>query len=868
MSIPSQNVVAQASRVYCQSARGPAHAKTLSREMERRKFRQVLECAGPPALFIRILHRIAILLAVASLLAVAHSASAQSSSDTITPAPASRTIMDFDRDWKFSKGDFPAAMMPRFDDSNWRALNLPHDWGIEGPLGPEYASGTGFAPGGVGWYRKTFRLDPSAKTKLVTVEFEGIYNHAEVWINGHLVGGRPYGYITFECDLTPHLKFGNGENVLAVRVDHSKFSDSRWYTGSGIYRDVHLRFTDKVHIAPAGVYVTTPTAQQDSAVIHIETEIRNDSDATSPVSLTSEILSPEGNIVATNTADFNVPAGTNSIIIQEISVPKPALWSMDTPNLYTLRSHTTSGDMSDESTSHFGIRTIRFDPDHGFFLNGVSTKIKGVCIHQDAGCLGVAVPEKVFERRLQILKSLGVNAIRTSHNPPAPEFLDLCDRLGLLVKDEAFDEFTPAKNKWMTGWNSALPSHYGYSEDFLEWSVRDVQDMVRRDRNHPSIIMWSIGNEIDYANDPFSHPVLGNQYHPENPRAENLVKLGAPLVKAVKEFDRTRPVTAALATVAMSDGVGFADLLDIDGYNYQETRYADDHAKHPRRVIFGSENHQDLGAWRAVETNDYICGQFLWTGIDYLGEAGQWPNHANGAGLLDLCGFKKPLAWFRQSLWSTQPMVYLCVSPRGGSGNQGGFGRRRSRTEESWNCSSNSTVTVRCYTTCPEVELSLNGKSLGTNHLADAVDGALSWEVPFEPGTLTATGRDGNKTLGEFSLKTAGPAQRIELVPDTTQLAADGKDVCQVEFRVVDAAGVRLPEAANEVSFSADGPAQIIGVENGNLSSTDDYKGTKFHAFQGRGLLILQSTLTNGPITLKAESDGLAPASISLESRK
>ena len=830
----------------------------------------VLECASPLALFIHILRRMVLFLAVAPLLSTTgvYLAAAQTATDLITPAPASRTIVDFDRNWKFSRGDFPAAMMLAFDDSNWRELNLPHDWSIEGPLGPEYASGTGFAPGGIGWYRKTFHLDTAAKSKLVAVEFEGIYNHAEVWINGHLVGGRPYGYTTFECDLTPHLKYGDGVNVLAVRVDHSKFSDSRWYTGSGIYRDVHLRFADKVHIAPSGVYITTPTVNQNSAVVHVETEIRNDSASTAPVSLSSEILSPEGSTVVSKSETVEIPPDTNSVIIQEISVPKPELWSMDAPNLYTLRSHVTGGEMSDETTAHFGIRTIRFDPDRGFFLNDVPTKIKGVCIHQDAGCLGVAVPEKVFERRLQILKSLGVNAIRTSHNPPAPEFLDLCDRLGLLVKDEAFDEFMPAKNKWMTGWNSALPSHFGYSEDFLEWSVRDIQDMVRRDRNHPSIIMWSIGNEIDYANDPFSHPVLGNQYHPENPRAENLVKLGAPLVKAVKEFDRTRPVTAALATVAMSDAVGFADLLDIDGYNYQEARYADDHAKHPKRVIFGSENHQDLGAWRAAETNEYICGQFLWTGIDYLGEAGQWPNHANGAGLLDLCGFKKPLAWFRQSLWSSQPMVYLCVSPRGGSGNQGGFARRRFRMDESWNWSSNSTVTVRCYTTCPEVELSLNGKSLGTKRLADAVDGALSWEVPFEPGTLTATGRDGGKSVSEFSLKTAGPAQRIELISDTNQITANAKDVCQVEFRIVDATGVRLPEAGNEVSFSIDGPGQIIGVENGNLNSTEDYKGKAFRAFQGHGLLILQSTLEGGAITLKAESAGLDSSSISLNSQK
>ena len=779
-----------------------------------------------------------------------------------------RTEVEFDGSWKFTRRDFATAMMPGFNDSNWRAVTLPHDWGIEGPLGPEYASGSGYAPGGVGWYRKAFHLDAAAQGKLVAVEFDGIYNHSEVWINGSLVGGRPYGYSSFECDLTPYLKFGGAMNVLAVRVDHSEYADSRWYTGSGIYRHVHLRLTDRLHLPPWGTFVTTPKVNYDSALVRIETEIRNDSASNAAVSLISEILNPDGTVVATKKAALKLNPGTNQIVAQEITVGNPQLWNLDAPRLYTLRSRISAEDgAADETTTSFGIRTIRFDADHGFFLNDVSTKIKGVCIHHDAGGLGAAVPEKVLERRLRTLKSMGVNAIRTSHNPPAPELLDLCDRLGLLVKDEAFDEFAFAKNKWTAGWNADQPSHFGYSEDFAEWSIRDIQDMVRRDRNHPSIVMWSIGNEIDYANDPYSHPVLGAEYHPQNPRAENLVKFGAPLVKAVKEMDRTRPVTAALATVAMSDAVGFADILDIDGYNYQEARYAADHAKYPKRVIFGSENHHDLGAWQAVRTNDYIAGQFLWTGIDYLGEAGQWPNHANGSGLLDLCGFKKPLAWFRQSLWSAAPMVYICTAPRFGTGNFGGTARRRGLGEESWNWQSNSTVTVRCFTTCPEVELTLNGRSLGTNRLADAVDGTLSWTVPFESGTLTAIGRDGSKTLCEFSLKTAGPAQRIELVPDTTALAADGKDISHVEFQVVDTAGARVPDSANELSFLIDGPGRILCVENADLNTTESYQGNTHRVFHGRGLLILQSTSNGGPITLTASADGLESASVLLNSK-
>ena len=340
------------------------------------------------------------------------------------------------------------------------------------------------------------------------------------------------------------------------------------------------------------------------------------------------------------------------------------------------------------------------------------------------------------------LKEIGVNAIRTSHNPPDPALLDLCDRLGFLVMDEAFDEFTPGKNKWVTGRNDGVPSHFGYGEIFAQWAVTDIQDLVRRDRNHPGIILWSIGNEIDYANDPFSHPVLGGDYRPENPRAENLVTCAQPLMAAVKALDRTRPVTAALATVAMSDAVGLAELLDADGYNYQESRYADDHRKYPQRILYGSENSHQYCAWLAVQTNDFIAGQFLWTGADYLGEANAWPNRASGAGLLDLCSFKKPLG-----LVPAKPLERqadgLSLRRRIGGGGRRGFGG-----VESWNWPANSTVTVQCFANCPEVELTLNGKVIGTKKLSEAVNGVLRWEIPFEPGTLKAVGRaDGQRRL-------------------------------------------------------------------------------------------------------------------------
>jgi beta-galactosidase len=785
--------------------------------------------------------------------------------EMITLASSPRTQVDFDCDWRFSKGDFPTAAMSAFNDSTWRRVNLPHDWSIEGPFSPDYASSTGYAPGGIGWYRKHFRVDSSAKGKIVMIEFDGVYDHSEVWVNGHFVGGRPYGYSSFECDLTPHLKFGSEDNVVAVRADHSRFADSRWYTGSGIYRHVRLRITDRLRIAHWGTYVTTPEVKENSAVIRIETTVENNAGTTRKLSLQSEIITPDGRVAGNLITNGSLDNNTNQSIVQQITIERPQPWTLEAPRLYTLRSRLSVDSTAvDETTTAFGVRTLRFDPNNGFFLNGTPMKLKGVCIHHDAGCLGAAVPEKVLERRLRLLKELGVNAIRTSHNPPAPELLDLCDRLGLLVKDEAFDEFTPAKNKWVTGRNNGLPARFGYAENFEEWSVRDIQDMVRRDRNHPSVILWSIGNEIDYANDPFSHPILGKEYHPENPPAENLVKHARPLIEAVKTLDRTRPVTAALANVAMSDAVGLGELLDVVGYNYQESRYPSDHAKYPQRFIFGSENRHPYADWAVVRDNDYVAGQFLWTGIDYLGEANRWPNRGSGAGLLDLCGFKKPLAWFRQSLWSDQPMVYLCAASEDGSA-----GRGRMRGEESWNWPSNSTtsITVRCFTTCPEVALTLNDKTLGTKKLSEATDGALIWRVPFEPGVLKAVGRQGDKPVCEFVLKTAGAASRIELLPDVTQLSADGKDVCHVEFRIVDSQGVRVPDAGNELTFELDGPAEILGIENGDLNSPESYQTRTHKAYHGRGLAILQSSTAAGRITLTATSPGMDPASVILNSK-
>lgn len=779
---------------------------------------------------------------------------------------APREVRPLNEGWLFSKSDAGAAMSPGFDDKAWRSVQLPHDWSQEEPFSASYGSGNGYAAGGVGWYRKEFTLAASQRGRLVGVEFDGIYERAQVWINGQYVGGRPFGYSSFALNLTPYLRF-DAPNVIAVRVDHSRQTDSRYYTGSGIYRLARLIIKDPVHIEQWGTFVRTPQVSAAKAEVQIDTEVANATPKAQGLTLLSELLDPQGRVVARLESRLQLTAGQSRVLPQRLAVNQPQRWSLASPALYSLRQQVKQGErVLDETSTPFGIRTARFDPDHGFFLNDQSLKLKGVCLHHDAGSLGAAVPESVLERRLLKLRELGVNAIRTSHNPPAPELLALADRLGFLVQAEAFDEFAPTKRKWIAGWNVGEPGRHGYGEVFQEWGVRDIEDMVKRDRNHPSIIMWSIGNEVDYANDPFSHPVLGKKYRPENPPASELVRLGRPLVTAVKRMDPSRPVTAAMAHVEMSDAVGFGDILDIAGYNYQELRYAADHAAKPRRVIYGSENRHDYSAWAVVRDTDYISGQFLWTGIDYLGEAGRWPQRGADFGLLDLASFKKPRGWFRESLWSSKPMVYIAAALQSAQLNasQSGQGtplldqQRRARVEEHWNWPAGATVTVSAYGNCDEIQLLLNGQLISSQPRSAAVEGVFSWTVPYQAGELKAVGLSAGKPVAEFVLKTAGPAARIELAVET---ANDG--VSHVEYRIVDANGVRVPDADQRLTFKLDGGLEILGIGNGNLADVDDPRDAVHATYQGRGLAILRGKRG----TVEVSVPGLTSARFTLGSQ-
>ena len=575
----------------------------------------------------------------------------------------------FDTDWQFHKGDMQLQQAIA-RDSSWRKVTLPHDWSIEGPFNGKWASGTGFLPGGIGWYRKQFDVSNWSKELHYFIYFDGIYKNSEVWVNGHFLGKRPNGFIPIQYDLTPYLK--PAHNILAVRVDHSDFADSRFYTGSGIYRDVYLITKNEQYFEKWGIFFETSKITESQADTHVSIAYKNASSERQNLQINTVIKDQNGAIVSKIAQNVQISPDTTGNLKIDLNIDKPHLWSINDPYLYDLEiSMLSKGKEIDSWHDKVGVRNFKFTADEGFFLNGKNLLLKGVCIHQDAGALGAAVPEEVWRSRLRTLKDLGCNAIRMSHYPHQDYLYDLCDEMGFLVQDEAFDEWEVGKNKWIEGWNVGKPGNDGYHSVFKEWGQKDLQDMILRNRNHPAIIMWSIGNEIDYPNDPYSAPVLdegknpqiyGTGYIPNNPPASRLSEIAKHLVAAAKMIDTTRPITAALAGVTMSNHTAYPSALDIVGYNYQEYRYAADHKAFTHRIIYGSENGDALEAWKAVENNKFISSQFLWTAFDFIGEARTWPNRSSGAGIIDLAGYPKPDFYFRKSLWNKEPMVCLGIT--------------------------------------------------------------------------------------------------------------------------------------------------------------------------------------------------------------
>ena len=768
----------------------------------------------------------------------------------------------FNDDWLFMQADDANAWKEDYNDQRWRKLNLPHDYSIEGIMSPDLASCTGYLPGGIAWYRKHFKVNDTEAMHYIY--FEGVYNRSEVYLNGHLLGKRPNGYVSFMYDMTPYIN-NNGENVLAVKVDHSKYADSRWYTGSGIYRDVWMISAPKTHLSQWGSAYRLSKINAKQAEIEVDVQTENHLDSTDDGLFSAEIsiLDANGKQVAQSSCKIGV-AEKKTV---KVKLLQPHRWNLDAPYLYTILTKLIhNGTEIDSSVMRAGLRTLQFDPNKGFALNGQWMKVKGVCLHHDAGALGAVVPCDVWKRRLENLKKIGVNAIRMSHNPQAPALYDLCDEMGLLVKDEAFDEWEFPKRKWIKGWNRGEPGYDGSFDFFKEWMEQDVMDMVRRDRNHPSIFLWSIGNEVDYPNDPYSHPILDGSsisqpmyggYKPNQPHAQSLGVIAQKLAAAVRSVDLSRPVTGALAGVVMSNETDYPTALDVVGYNYTEDRYQTDHQRYPKRVIYGSENRHDLPAWKAVTDNPFIFGQFLWTGADYLGESGAWPARGSSAGLIDYGGFIKPRGWYRASLWSDKPVCYIGTYPMMGRRNGGRRGNWVSTdAPDVWNYREGQQVRVVCYTNEPAVTLTLNGNPVSETAKLDSATGVFYWDIPYQAGTLKA---EGTKSHVSYEIKTSGRPYALRILSDKKVLKGNG-EVAHLTIEIVDEEGNVVKLGDNDITCMVTGAGRLLALENSNIQDTSNLRDFHQRAYQGRLLAYVQSTDQSGKITIRVSSPLLQDA--------
>ena len=791
-----------------------------------------------------------------------------------TPISSDKTRQreSIDFDWKFQLGDIHNAELVNFDDTNWRQLNVPHDWSIEGNYDKKNPAGIAgaYLPTGIGWYRKNINIDTLEKDDNYFIEFDGVYMNSDVYLNGHHLGHRPYGYISFSYNLTPYLK--KGKNIISVRVDNSKSPSGRWYTGSGIYRHVWLTKTSNVFVPQWGTKVTSTEVTAESATIHLTGQIKNETGTTQKVEILSTILDAQNTAIvsANNFVSIDVDGTFN----QEFEVENPNLWSPETPSMYTLETKLfVDGALRDTYKTPFGIRSIELKGSKGFFLNGKSIKFKGLSNHHDAGPVGAAVPDDVLYKRLKMVKDMGANALRTTHNPFSPEFYTMCDTLGILVMDEAFD-----------GWRTPKATH-DYGNYFNDWWKRDLTAFVKRDRNHPSVVIWSIGNEV-------------RGFKPEDQKE---------IVGFLKNLDNTRPIT---------QGRGYsAPYIDIAGFNgHGEYKGALEkyHKQNPDKLIIGTEiTHTlqtrgiyrtktwyrtkdnpapwekpgqfkkmeprvykipDLSAievftgitkkyqssydnsivrigvreeWKRVENNDYYIGNFRWTGFDYLGESFGWPARTANFGIIDLAGFPKDHYYLYQSLWSENPMVHIL--PHWTHPGKEGI-----------------EIPVVVYTNCESAELFLNGNSLGEKNMTS--EGQIVWMVPYEKGELKAIAKNNNKQVVEIKHTSAGKATTIQLKSDKKTVTANRTDVIHIEVSVVDNNGTMHPDANNLIEFEVSGPGIIIGVENGDILDLSPHKVKYRKVFNGKCLLLIQTTDKKGVIEVKAKSKGLDNSSVKIAS--
>lgn len=780
-----------------------------------------------------------------------------------------RLHQSFNQGWKFYLGDNAAAKTPGFDDKSWLNLNLPHDWSIAGKFdekNPAKPEGGGL-PTGVAWYRKTFTLPAAMQGMNVFVTFDGIYKNSEIWINGQFLGKRPYGYSSFQYELSKHLKAGF--NVIAVRVDNSAQPDSRWYSGSGIYRNVWLTATGKVAVNHWGTFVSTPSVNRMQAELRIKTQIRNQKGIGTKVEVLTQVFDARGKQVAAVRSKPLILKDSLQELEQIAAIKQPELWSVKNPYLYKVVTQLFSGKkLVDSYETPLGIRYFNFDAAKGFSLNGEYLKILGVCLHHDLGALGAAINIRAMERQLEIMKDMGCNAIRMAHNPPAPEMLDLCDKMGFLVMDEAFDMWAKKKNK------------QDYHLNWEEWHARDLQDMVKRDRNHPSIILWSIGNEIREQFDS-----TGLALTPE-------------LVKLVKDLDTTRPVLSALTeTDAKKNFIYQSGALDIYGLNYNHKLYKDFPKNYPGQKFLATETTSSLDTrgfyempsdsirrwpkdgktkftegnaefaassydnvsaywgstheetWKEAKKYDHVSGLFVWTGFDYLGEPlpYPWPARSSYFGIVDLAGFPKDAYYLYQSEWTDKPVLHLFPH---------------------WNWEAGKTVDVWAYYNhADEVELFLNGRSLGIRS-KQGEDLHVVWKVTYQPGTLKAVSRKNGQVVLVKEINTAGKAAKIELLADRKAIAADGKDLSFVTVRILDNKGNLVPGADNLVKFKLEGKAALAGVDNGFQASLEPFKANYRKAYRGLCLAIVQAGNASGKIKLTATSAGLEPATVEINMKE
>lgn len=811
-----------------------------------------------------------------------------------------RERLSFNEDWTFHLGEVPDASSLDFDDSQWRRLHLPHDWAIEGDFSKHNPSGTGGGalPGGIGWYRKSFVADAKEKGKHFYIDFDGVYMNAEVFVNGVSLGKRPYGYISFRYELTPYIIW-NRKNVIAVRVDNAEQPNSRWYSGCGIYRNVWLTKVNLLHIAQWGTYVTAKEVSEHRATLRVCTKIQQEKDAytssATKATLVTTVWDANGQKVGEASSEVEIEAGAMPEVEQEIEIQNPIRWSVEHPYLYKVKSEIRrNGKLVDEDETLTGIRSFRFDARKGFFLNGEPVKIKGVCLHHDLGCLGAAVNVRALERQLEILKGMGCNGIRCSHNPPAPELLDLCDRMGFIVMDEAFDM-----------WRRKKTAH-DYARYFDEWHERDLRDFIMRDRNHPSVFLWSIGNEVleqwsDAKADTMSLEeanLILNFGH----SADMLAKgdemsvnslLTKKLADMVKELDATRLVTAGCNEPNPKNHLFRSGALDIIGYNYHNKNVAEVPKNFPGYPFLLTESNSALmtrgyyrmpsdtvfvwpARWdkpfqdesfscssyenchvpwgntheetlKLIKKNDFISGQYIWTGFDYIGEPTPygWPARSSYFGIVDLAGFPKDVYYLYQSEWTDRPVLHLFPH---------------------WNWTPGEVVDMWCYyNQADEVELFVNGYSQGIRQKSEDTLHA-AWRVTFEPGTVKVIARKDGEIVGEKEIHTAGEPSCIRLTADNSRIRADGKDLSFVTVEVLDKKGNLCPNAENLIRFSVEGSAKIAGVDNGSPISLERFKDDKRKAFYGKCLVVLQSIGgTPGKAVLTATSEGLRQAVLTVE---